>query len=332
MVSVVVPTYNYSDYVAEAVQSVFAQTYRHIEIVGVDDGSSDDSLERLQELQAVSPFPMRVLGSGHRGVSGAMNVGLGDAQGDLISILHADDRYAPTKVEAQVALFMEDPAPVLVHCEYQAIDAGGAALAGIDSSLDPRPAQGDALRDILLLRADVRSMTMMYRRDVMVALGGYDEGLPSEDWQSILRLCRVGPIGHVPRRLVDRRVHQRNLSITLYRGEFSSTEAAPAVIAEVAPPDMDIESLIGRHIGTVVRNSLAECNIAKATAGLRVGWREHPRGRLALLKTAAPGLVSLAWTQLRRVLPPRAITWVRRLKYRILGVRSRWNGEGSAHT
>jgi glycosyltransferase involved in cell wall biosynthesis len=316
LVSVIMPAYNYGDYVEQAVRSVFSQTYRPLELIAVDDGSSDDTLDVLEAIRHSAPVPMAVLEGGHGGVCAALNLGLRMARGKYVAILHADDAFLSTKVEAQIQEFTRNPKAVLCHTEYQVMDEDGRVVEGLDSRLDQVPAKGEVLRDILGGRCDVRSMTMMYRREVMQALGGYDESLPSEDWQSILRLAAAGPVAHVDDRLVLRRVHRHNYSKRIYRGRGSIMgEIAFPVLQDVVPPDMDLDVVASRSVGTVVANSIAEANLGKALGNIREGWFAFPGGRRVLVKQSLRGFKSLVWMRLvSRLLPERAIGWIRSKK------------------
>jgi glycosyltransferase involved in cell wall biosynthesis len=325
LVSVVIPSYNYGRYVSTAVHSVWAQDYAPIEIIAVDDGSTDDTRAVLQELATDSPVPMKVLDGGHRGVCAAMNLGLTQAEGSLISVLHADDVYLPTKVRRQVEVFDAEPDLALVHGEYVTIDEHGETLEGLTSALDPPPARGDALDCLLWLRCDVRSMTMMYPTDLMRRIGGYDERLPLEDWQSILRLAAHGRIGHVAEPLVLRRVHGHNYSMNLFRqAEFDFGEIAEDVLLDVAPPETDLDRLRARHVASVVTNAAAEGNMGKAHAAFRAGWRAFPVGRPRLAVAYLGGVRSRMWmTRIAPALPTGLVLRLRRLKGSLRSLRGR---------
>lgn len=323
-VTIIIPAYNYERYIEHAVDSAFSQTYQRIEIIAVDDGSSDRTVELLRRMADRAPCPMEVIVADHGGVCAAMNRGLAIANGELVSILHADDCYTPKKTELQVKALKSDPSAVLAHGEYVVIDELGALVEGLDSSLDRPPARGDALRMILGSEVDVRSMTMMYRADVMRSVGGYDESLPQEDWQSILRLAHAGSIVHVPEVVALRRVHRGSKSVLRYRASaFSLAETAPEILKEVAPPDIDLDRLGGNAVGTLVRSAIAEGNFGRARKGLRVGWSTYPRGRIRMVTRAMPGLVSLLWMgYLQRWLPSPVVARVRAMKALLRGVNA----------
>jgi glycosyltransferase involved in cell wall biosynthesis len=117
-VTVIIPTYNYGRFVADAIASVLAQTYAVFEIVVVDDGSTDETEE------VVKTFGERVryIKQQNAGVSAARNAGIEVSSGDLIAFLDADDTWLPEKIEKQVAKFAEDAEIGLVHCGMREFD------------------------------------------------------------------------------------------------------------------------------------------------------------------------------------------------------------------
>ncbi len=312
LVSVLTPVWNCEAFLDEAVRSVWSQTYRPLEFVAVDDGSTDGSQSCLEALAAVSPIPMTVLSPGHKGIAGALNVGLAETRGNLVTLLHADDVLAPEKIERQVAKMAEDETALLVHCEYLGIDVEGN-LTGQDSDLDLPPATGAALRRLLWLERDVRSMTVMFRRRFFSATGGYDETYPVEDWTSILRAASLGPILHVPEALVFRRVHGQNVSFVAHRKrEFAVTEFGWPMIREVVPENLSLGRICVLHAGVVVRNAAAQGSWTKAFRGVKLLFQMFPAHAWRMPFSFMRGVVAHAW--LRWIRPHAPAPLVRRLQ------------------
>ena len=115
LVSVIIPTYNYGRFLGEAVNSVLCQTFRDLECIIVDDGSSDDT---DQVLASFTDRRMVVTGTPRLGVSGARNRGLELSRGDLIAFLDADDRWCPGKLERQVAVLDDEPDVDMVFTNF----------------------------------------------------------------------------------------------------------------------------------------------------------------------------------------------------------------------
>lgn len=206
LVTVVIPNYNYAHYLREAIDSVLAQTYEDIEIIVVDDGSSDDSREVLASFgDRLSTIYQR-----NQGVSAARNNGAEAGRGEFIAFLDADDIWLPEKVEKQVELFRNDPSLGLVHVGVDEIDAGGnlqlRRLEGIE---------GLVASDLLMLKRETilgGGSGLMVPRGVFEEVGGFDTGLStSADWDLGFRISSKNAVGFVPEILLKYRVHDSNM-------------------------------------------------------------------------------------------------------------------------
>lgn len=104
LVSIVIPCYNHESYVVEAVRSVFAQTFPRIEIIIIDDGSQDRSVEMIKGVLGESPFPVKLVVRENKGAHVSLNEGIDLASGSYVGILNSDDRYSPDRVDSLVRL------------------------------------------------------------------------------------------------------------------------------------------------------------------------------------------------------------------------------------
>lgn len=119
LVSVIIPSYNHAQYIKTAIESVLAQTYPNIELIIVDDGSTDDSHDVIRQYEN-NPRVSVILNSENRGQSAVFNQALELARGEFVSLLPSDDWYLPEKTERQVAKFLEsDPEVGVVYCRGQ---------------------------------------------------------------------------------------------------------------------------------------------------------------------------------------------------------------------
>ena len=116
LVSVIIPVYNYDRYLGEAIESVLSQTYRRLEVIVVDDGSTDQSGEVARSFDGRG---VRYCHQDHAGIGPARNSGVELAQGEFIAFLDADDRWPEEKTERQLRAFESDPA--LEMCFGQAV-------------------------------------------------------------------------------------------------------------------------------------------------------------------------------------------------------------------
>lgn len=120
-VSVIIPTYNRGPFIVEAVESVLAQTYQSFEVIVVDDGSTDDTLERLEPYQS----NISIVKTNHGGAPYARNAGIRAAKGKYVAFLDSDDRYLPHKVALQVQILDRFPDVDLVYSEFSGFGEGG---------------------------------------------------------------------------------------------------------------------------------------------------------------------------------------------------------------
>ena len=128
-VSVIIPVYNGDRYLAEAIDSVLGQTYQDLEIIVVDDGSTDDSFQIAQQYgQAVQYFYQQ-----NQGVAVARNQGIKFSQGEYIAFLDQDDVFLPNKLRKQVSCFEElDDAVGIIHSGWQRINGDGEILGKVE--------------------------------------------------------------------------------------------------------------------------------------------------------------------------------------------------------
>lgn len=124
-VSVVMPVYNVEAYVAEAVQSVLAQTFRDFELIIVDDGGQDRSVEICRQFQDPR---IRIVSQANRGLAGARNTGIEASRGEFVALLDSDDRWLPHKLELHVIHLDNNPAIGLSYCPSRFISADGRRL------------------------------------------------------------------------------------------------------------------------------------------------------------------------------------------------------------
>ena len=205
-VSVVIPAYNHSRYLRQAVDSALGQTLGPAEVFVVDDGSTD---ETSQVLSAYGNR-IRVIRQMNCGVSSARNNGAKAATGDFLAFLDADDVWLPRKLELQAARFVASPRLGLVHCGVQDINEHGDPRSSHLNGLEGRVA-----KELLLFRRPVilgGGSGMMIRRAVFERVGGFDEQLStSADWDLFYRIAARYQIGFVPELLLRYRVHGGNM-------------------------------------------------------------------------------------------------------------------------
>ena len=193
LVSAIIPTYNRAHIICEAVDSILAQTYPHIEVIVVDDGSKDGTLARLQQYGD----RIRVITQANAGPAAARNRGIAAARGDLIAFLDSDDIWLPTKIERQVALMQRAGASVPcclcnIMMKWNSGDRASFAIA----ALKPSAEEGVWLNadEVLATRFVLFNQGIIIRREVLEKIGGFDESIRYlEDYEFPLRLSLEGP-------------------------------------------------------------------------------------------------------------------------------------------
>ncbi len=200
VVSCIVPVYNGERYVTEAVDSILRQSWDALDVIVVDDGSTDDTV------QALAPFEarVRVIRQDNAGPGAARNHGLEESRGEFVAFLDADDIWVDDKLEAQLALLRDRPEVDLCSGHLQSFWI---------PELDHERAR---FQDHPYHREQpmLSPCTLLTRRSVFEALGGFDPALRTgEDTDWFIRFMRAGyRIETLPRLLLHRRQHTANLT------------------------------------------------------------------------------------------------------------------------
>ena len=118
LVSVIIPTYNQREYLVQAIESVLAQTYESVEVIVVDDGSTDDTAQAV----ATMGRAVRYIRQSNRGAAASRNAGIAHATGQYVAFLDHDDLWMPQKLAMQVSLFGEDAKLGLVYSAIRFFD------------------------------------------------------------------------------------------------------------------------------------------------------------------------------------------------------------------
>jgi len=214
LVSVIMPAYNAKLYIEEAIRSVLDQDYPNIELIVIDDGSSDGTAELAESLGE----RVRVIRQINGGPAAARNKGIADARGELIAFLDADDLWLPGKVSAQVRYLAEHPDVGLVYGKFIRWDGRS------DGSFPPPPVRqndqgsttlvaehsGRIYRELLFDNI-VHIITAMVRKSVFETVGCFDEHLRTgEDYDLWLRVSREFQADKLNRTLACYRVHSQS--------------------------------------------------------------------------------------------------------------------------
>ena len=277
--SVIVPTYNRGRVLEEAIESVMAQRVGDFELIVVDDGSTDDTRERLGRIH---DRRLRRLGLPHRGVAAARNAGISASSGALISFLDSDDLWRPDKLEREARFLARHPEVGVVFSDLEKHDGARFTPSFMrttevfsrwlregfpaDMVLTPRE-----IYLCLLEEAAVKTPALTVRRRLLESVGGFDEAWSSsEDWELLLRLAQVTPFGYIDRALAVIRVSPDSLHrVEQARGDQQMLKLLAA--HRRASTDPDVRAAAGRGI----------CGRAR-----HLWWHELDAGRRAAAAAA----------------------------------------------
>lgn len=208
-VSAVIPTYDRADLVGGAIESVLDQTVDDVEVVVVDDGSTDDTWSVLQAYADRDDRVRPLRNEENRGIPATMNRGVEAARGEFVGVFGDDDRWRPTKVEKQLAAFER------VGDDYCGVYTGGVIRdesgAVVERVMPGRA--GDLYPDALVENVVLPHSSHLVRRECLEAVGGFDESFAIAcDWDLTVRLSKRWKWAFVPEVLVERNHHGGNVT------------------------------------------------------------------------------------------------------------------------
>lgn len=202
LVSIVIPVYNGANYLGEAIESALAQTYPNIEILVVDDGSTDDGATAAVARRFGSAI--RYLHKTNGGVATALNLGIQEMRGELFSWLSHDDLYKPEKVAVQVEAWRHFGRPCVVVGDFEVMDESGQHLCTLSTcgrNLLARPLDG-------VFHGMINGCTLLIPRVLFERAGLFNPGLPTtQDYHLWYRMARMVPFMQSPHALVRQRSH-----------------------------------------------------------------------------------------------------------------------------
>jgi glycosyltransferase involved in cell wall biosynthesis len=294
LVSVIIPAYNAAAYVNDAIRSALQQTWLDREVLVIDDGSSDATPAVVRGFGD----QVRYIRQENAGVAAARNRGIGEARGQFIAVLDADDVWLPEKLELQVAELTRDSAIVAVGC--------GAQLTTHDlkvtATTTPSPA---SFEDLLLLRGNggLGGSAPVMRTDVVRSIGGYDTALStSADLDLAVRLMAAG------------RTHTLRAPLFLYRQHGTNMHGSVSLM------ERDMERLLrkARDSGSpaaarLYRRAMARLHEVLAASYWEVGNRSAAARCLATafrhhpavgVRAAAKGAARIGRAFRHRAYPP----------------------------
>ncbi|WP_161945984.1 glycosyltransferase [Halalkaliarchaeum desulfuricum] len=198
----VIPTYERPEFLRGAIETALGQTHNDLDIVVVDDGSSEQYAEEI-----VAEFPEIVRCVRHKenkGLSAARNTGVSESSSEYIAFLDDDDRWHREKIARQVDALERNDTAGIATCLVGAITPNNELIHCEQSA-----PSGDCSETILVGNQIGTPSRVLVRRDAFKDVGGFDESLPTkQDWDFYIRLCQQWTVAAVPEHLCFRMVHQ----------------------------------------------------------------------------------------------------------------------------
>lgn len=220
-ISVIIPTYNRRDLITEAIDSALAQTFTDYEVIVVDDGSTDDTLQQLRRYGDRIRYQFQ----DNRGVAAARNAGIRMARGEFVCFLDSDDLWKPEKLAVQIRFAEAHPEYGLIASEQQYFDADGKEMNHSKAAM--YRIRNGMVVEHLLFGNWIPTSTVMLRRECLEAVGGFDEdvGQFGEDWLLWMKVAARYPIYFIPEPLAVYRFHSGQLTVYKREEQFRSLMA-----------------------------------------------------------------------------------------------------------
>lgn len=255
-VTVVLPAYNAEPFVGEAVDSILGQTLADLELVAIDDGSTDSTGRILADRSARDPR-IRLIARENRGLTRTLNEGLAEARAGYVAIMNADDVALPDRLEKQAAFLDAQPVVAAVGGQTRLMLADG--MPGPATSLPQSPA---AVRAFLDAASPLAHPAVMFRRAAAMEAGGYRPQIePAEDYDLWLRLAERHEIANLPDVVLHYRVHAGQATARAFEAVAIATLVAQAAakLRRSGQPDLvDARSSVDSAVATELGISAGE--------------------------------------------------------------------------
>ncbi len=216
-VSVVMPAYNHAAYVGHAIASVFAQSRLPMELIVIDDGSTDGTAEACRRAIASSPIPVAFTSRENRGAPATLNQAIHMAQGEFIQILNSDDTLPASRIEAMLSALLKRAGDwgfaraAYLDSQGNRLDPGqGRQAISLTAAQDSVVMSGTVGLGLLRANSAISSGNLTFRKALWQALGGFRDYRYNHDWDFCLRASLESEPVLVPEQLYGYRVHPSN--------------------------------------------------------------------------------------------------------------------------
>jgi len=329
LVSVITPAYNCEKYLENCVESVRAQVFPDWEMIIVNDGSTDSTLEVASRFAALDPriTALHHPDRGNRGVSATRNLAIGASRGSYVAFLDADDEWLPTKLARQSEVLNSSPNVDLSFAKVQCVGPDGNHVRHpdwprIEWVLGHAPSPGfvdQPFEAFVSANIGIQIPTVVARRRAVIDAGGFPIGLQHQVEDSVLwgRICRASKIHYSDEVLALYRVHQENFTSTLdpIAQIDSFWELYTRLLDGVATPEPELSSAMLGCIDRYLTAWGSPISVRWRRARLRArflsehGMVSEARARSRFLTAPPIGLKRRVMVHFRRMLGVGPVPW-----------------------
>ncbi|NQU35628.1 MAG: glycosyltransferase [Bacteroidetes bacterium] len=214
LVSVIIPSYNYGSYIGKAIESVLNQTYDNIELIIIDDASTDDTLEIIsdEKYQGIK----KIIHQNNKGNVSTFNEGYRVCSGKYVVLLSSDDEYNPTFIEATMRMFQNNSDLGVVYTEGEIIDNYGNIVGSLENNIHKSSGVFNNELVHLLSNCHIPHCSAVIKRSVIEDIGLYNQLYTRIcDWDYWLRIASLYKVGFVKEPLYRYRRHGKNMSVSI---------------------------------------------------------------------------------------------------------------------
>ena len=287
-ISILMPTYNRASLIGETIESILKQTYENWELIIIDDGSEDNTEEVISRIKDQR---IRFYKAGRIAINGKIkNIGLEEADGDLVAFIDSDDLWAVTKLEKQVAALQEYP-------EAGFSLTGGFNFKVINQPIDFFYKQRQGLRygDIFvpIFKSEISTTTpsLLFRRECLDTVGGFDETKPFSDIDFILKLACHFKAVILYEPLLYRRLHEANDSGENWIKGYQQGISMIRLYKKQLPGSVVHDALFKLYIN-FGEDCLSHSQRQKAIKKFFLAWKHKP---LSIVPSKKTGKAFLQW-------------------------------------
>jgi alpha-1,3-rhamnosyltransferase len=292
-VSVVVPSYNHAPFVGRCLRSIISQRHTPHELIVIDDGSTDGSLEQIEAVLRDCPFASELTARPNRGLAATLNEGLKRSRGEYFAYLSSDDVWLNGFLQERIDLLQSRPKAVLAYGHVLVINEDDQILESSSDWADYRDGQ---VTQMLLHHTAPISPAVVYRRRALERQG-WNEEAKLEDYDLYLRLSGDGEFAFDPRELCAWRRHGYNASHDV---DFMLNECLKAQRRVADGLNIDSDEL---------DRAQSELKWRYARDYIKAGKKREALGLILQNLKSAPSFASIAGTMLGLFVPQSLIEW-----------------------